>query len=92
MSVKRPQLTPHANQKVTVYAGKSLIACSFELARTMTGRPPSPAESWREGAREQERWDGKEIQVWKERVPMQTETTYKSGVHQRATVAALMPC
>lgn len=35
--------------------------------------------SWQEGDREQAKWDGKEMQVWKEHVPMEGTSTYMAG-------------
>ena len=35
--------------------------------------------SWQEGDREQAKQDGREIQVWKEHVPMETTSTYMAG-------------
>ena len=41
---------------------------------------PSSAQSWKEGAQEQEKFVGKEMQIWKESQPMEGQSTYMAGV------------
>jgi len=41
--------------------------------------------SWQEGDREQAKQDGREIQVWKEHVPMETTSTYMAEFKARKT-------
>ena len=45
----------------------------------MAGVRPESVMSWQEGDREQAKWDGKEMQVWKEHVPMEGTSTYMAG-------------
>ena len=40
---------------------------------------PESVQSWQEGDREQAKREGREIQIWKEHVPMESMSTYMAG-------------
>jgi|NorSeaMetagenome_1021524.scaffolds.fasta_scaffold244228_1 hypothetical protein len=40
--------------------------------------------SWQEGDREQAKMEGREMQVWKEHVPMEGVSTYMAGACSRS--------
>ena len=42
----------------------------------MAGVRPESVMSWQEGDREQAKMDGREMQVWKEHVPMEGTVSY----------------
>ena len=48
--------------------------------RSMAGvARPESVQSWQEGDREQAKREGREIQIWKEHVPMESMSTYMAG-------------
>ena len=50
----------------------------------MAGVRPESVMSWQEGDREQAKMDGREMQVWKEHVPMEGVSTYMAGACSRS--------
>ena len=50
------------------------------ICYTMAGvARPESVQSWQEGDREQAKREGREIQIWKEHVPMESMSTYMAG-------------